>query len=79
MEKLKEISQAFIKELLKAITITMVAITFMLPVSVVVCGSQDICTSNTIERYENDRYNDRDLMHELTKKLDSLVIAFVSK
>ena len=79
MKKLKEILQAFIKELLKAMTITTIAIAFMLPVSVVICGSQDVCTSNTIERYQNDRYNDRDFMNGLTKKLDSLVITFSDK
>ena len=67
MNTLKEI-------FLKGIALPILAIVIAIPASVVVCGSLDECTNNSIERYENNTYTGHTpLMDELTKKMDSAV------
>jgi|TARA_R110002124_G_scaffold192526_1_gene359656 hypothetical protein len=63
-----------LKEFSKVIALPIIAITIAIPASVLVCGSLDECTNNSIERYENDTYTGHTpLMDELTKKMDSAV------
>ena len=67
MNTLKEI-------FLKGIALPILAIVIAIPASVVVCGSLDECTNNSIERYENNTYTGHTpFMDELTKKMDSAV------